>query len=105
MIFDGMTLKELSEEYYLVPKGIEYENILINTTEEMKRVLQVVDQFSDIYNEEYLKTSYIVRQHRRKKLCDEEVQKIKNAKGSVREKAKKFGLSVGTISKINNDKY
>lgn len=105
MWFDGMTLEELSKEYYLVPKGIDYENRVIDTTEEMERVLSLVDQFGDIYNKEYLKTSYIVRQKRGKKLSIEQVEEIKNAKGSMREKAKKYNISLGTVCKIMNDKY
>ncbi|MDY2584016.1 MAG: hypothetical protein SOW47_13580 [Clostridium perfringens] len=104
MWFDGMTLEELSKEYYLIPKGVKY-TINISTSDEMERVLEVIDQFSDIYDKEYLSSSYIVRQKREKKLSDEEVKMIKKDKGSVREKAKKYNISIGTVSKINNDKY
>lgn len=105
MLFDGMTLQELSEEYYLVPKGIKYENINVSTSEEFERILEDVDQFGDIYDKEYLSSSYIVRQKRGKKLNDEEVKIIKEDKGSVRVKAKKYNISIGTVSKIMNDKY
>ena len=40
-----------------------------------------------------------------KKLTKEQVEIIKNDTGSCRAKAKKYNLSVGTISKIMNDKY
>ena len=42
---------------------------------------------------------------RGKKLNNEQVEKIKNDTGSYRAKAKKYNLSIGTISKIMNDKY
>ena len=104
MWFDGMTLEELSKEYYLIPKGVKY-TINISTSDEMERVLEVIDQFGDIYDEEYLKTSYIVRQKRGKKLNAEQIEEIKNAKGSMRDKARKYNISVGTVCKIMNDKY
>ena len=44
-------------------------------------------------------------QRRGKKLTKEQVEKIKNDTGSYRAKAKKYKLSLGTISKIMNDKY
>ena len=40
-----------------------------------------------------------------KKLSAEQVKQIKNDTGSYRAKAKKYKLSLGTISKIMNDKY
>lgn len=105
MWFDGMTLKELSEEYYLIPKGINYVNINLSTSEELEEVLHEVDQFGDIYDTEYLSSSYIVRQKREKKLNLEQVEKIKNDKGSMREKAKKYNISVGTVWKIIHNEY
>lgn len=50
------------------------------------------------------KNCYIV-QRKGKKLTKEQVEIIKNDTGSCRAKAKKYNLSVGTISKIMNDKY
>ena len=105
-MFNGMSLKEISEKYYLIPKGVEYRNTEgEDITEVVKVGLEVLDMFELNYNEEDLKNSYIVKRKSEKKLNDEEVKKIKESKGSVREKAKRFNLSVGTISKINNDKY
>ena len=38
-------------------------------------------------------------------LSAEQVEQIKNDTGSYRAKARKYKLSLGTISKIMNDKY
>lgn len=105
-MFNGMSLKEISEKYYLIPKGVKYYNTEnTNVTELVEVALETLDMFELNYDEEELKNSYIVKRKSEKKLSDEEVKKIKEFKGSVREKAKRFGVSVGTISKINNDKY
>ena len=105
-MFNGMSLKEVSEKYYLIPKGVEYENTEGEDITELVKVgLETLDMFELNYDEEDLKNSYIVKRKTEKKLSDEEVKKIKESKGSVREKAKRFNLSVGTISKINNNKY
>lgn len=105
-LFNGMSLKEISEKYYLIPKGVEYENTEGEDITELVKVgLEVLDMFENIHDEEDLKNSYIVKRKSEKKLSDEEVKKIKESKGSVREKAKRFGVSIGTISKINNNKY
>lgn len=50
------------------------------------------------------KNGYIVFR-KGKKLSAEQVEQIKNDTGSYRSKAKKYNLSVSTISKIMNDKY
>lgn len=105
-LFNGMSLKEISEKYYLIPKGVEYENTEGEDITELVKVgLETLDMFELNYDEEELKNIYIVKRKTEKKLSDEEVKKIKESKGSVREKAKRFNLSVGTISKINNNKY
>ncbi len=105
-MFNGMSLKEVSEKYYLIPKGVKYYNANNeNITELVESALEMLDMFELNYDEEDLKNSYIVKRKTEKKLSDEEVKKIKESKGSVREKAKRFNLSVGTISKINNNKY
>lgn len=105
-MFNGMSLKEVSEKYYLIPKGVEYYNTEnINVTEMAEDALETLDLFANIYFKEELENSYIVKRKTGKKLNDKQVKEIKEFKGSVREKAKRFGVSVGTISKINNDKY
>lgn len=105
-MFNGISLKEVSEKYYLIPKGVKYYNANNeNITELVESALEMLDMFELNYNDEELKNSYIVKRKSEKKLSDEEVKKIKESKGSVREKAKRFNLSVGTISKINNNKY
>lgn len=104
-MFNGISLKEVAEKYYLIPKGVKYRNTNgEDTTELDKAKFEALDMF-ECYSDEELKNSYIVKRKTEKKLSDEEVKKIKESKGSVREKAERFGLSVGTISKINNDKY
>ncbi len=105
-MFNGISLKEISEKYYLIPKGVKYYNANNeNITELVESALEMLDMFELNYDEEDLKNSYIVKRKSEKKLSDEEVKKIKESKGSVREKAERFGVSIGTISKINNDKY
>lgn len=105
MCYNGMTLEELAKEFYLIPKNVKYENLRITSEEELKILLEEVDDFSNTYDKEQLKNIYIVKQKREKKLSQEEVKIIKEDKGSVREKAKKYNISIGTVSKINNDKY
>ncbi|MBI6007434.1 hypothetical protein H8J86_15985 [Clostridium perfringens] len=103
-MFNGISLKEVAEKYYLIPKGVKYSENNEDTTELAKAKFEILDMFK-CYSDEELKNIYIVKRKTEKKLSDEEVKKIKEFKGSVREKAKRFGVSVGTISKINNDKY
>lgn len=105
MCYNGMTLEELAKEYYLIPKCVKYKNLNITNEKELMELLSEVDDFSNIYDKEKLKHIYIVKQKREKKLSQEEVKIIKEDKGSVREKAKKYNISIGTVSKINNDKY
>lgn len=105
-MFNGMSLKEVSEKYYLIPKGVKYYNTeSINVTEMVEVALETLDMLENIHDEEELKNSYIVKRKTGKKLNAKQVKEIKEFKGSVREKAEKFGVSVGTISKINNNKY
>ncbi|TBX13689.1 hypothetical protein [Clostridium perfringens] len=104
-MFNGISLKEVAEKYCLIPKGVKYRNINGEDITELVKVgFENLDMF-ECYSDEELKNIYIVKRKTEKKLSDEEVKKIKESKGSVREKAKRFGVSVGTISKINNDKY
>lgn len=91
------TLKQFFERFYIVPK----DWIL---TEEQRKFL---DKNSCYISDPVMaegKDGYIVRR-RGKKLNNEQVEKIKNDTGSYRAKAKKYNLSIGTISKIMNDKY
>ena len=70
------TLKTFFERFFVIPKDLNY------TDEELKFLRSLEFELSD-----------------------EEVEIIKNDIGSYRAKAKKYNLSVGTISKIMNDKY
>ncbi|MGL5087580.1 MAG: hypothetical protein ACRC68_17985 [Clostridium sp.] len=102
---NGMTLKTLKKDYYIIRKGIKYHHPIIST-EDIEDILKAVNEFSNIYcDEEVLGEYYIVKRKTEKKFNAEEVQAIKIDTGSIREKSLKYKASIGTISKIMNDKY
>ena len=91
------TLKQFFNRFYCIPKDS-------NLTKEQKEFLERANCTpisEDVLNG---KDGYIVFR-KGKKLSDKEVEIIKNDTGSYRAKAKKYKLSLGTISKIMNDKY
>lgn len=89
----------------LVPHYWIIENCLvnINTDEELKFLQSLEFELTDPRIRAG-KDGYIV-ERKGKKLRREEVEKIKNDTGSYREKAEKYNISKGTISKIMNYKY
>lgn len=91
------TLKNFYEYNYVIPKCAELP-------EEIRTFLD--KRSFELSSEEVAngKNGYIVFR-KGKKLSDKEVEIIKNDTGSYRAKAKKYKLSLGTISKIMNDKY
>lgn len=91
------TLKTFFERFFVIPKDLNY------TDEELKFLRSLEFELSDP-RVRAGKDGYIV-ERKGKKLSDEEVEIIKNDTGSYRERAKKYKLSLGTISKIMNDKY
>ena len=91
------TIKQFVERFYIVPRDMSF-------TEEEKNFLE---KYSCYISNPIIaagKNGNIV-QRRGKKLTKEQVEIIKNDTGSYRAKAKKYNLSLGTISKIMNDKY
>ncbi|EPB8188200.1 hypothetical protein ACRTAR_003169, partial [Clostridium perfringens] len=73
-MFNGISLKEVAEKYYLIPKGVKYYNANNeNITELVESALEMLDMFELNYNDEELKNSYIVKRKSEKKLSDEEV--------------------------------
>lgn len=104
-MLNGMSLKELSKEYYLFPKNVEYyDQNEVKINEHVDPLLEILDLFENI-SDDNLKKYYIVKRKTGKKLNAKQVKEIKESKGTVREKSEKFGVSMGTISKINNNKY
>lgn len=98
LVLDGdNTLKTFFERFFVIPKDLNY------TDEELKFLQSLEFELTDPRIRAG-KDGYIV-ERKGKKLSDEEVEIIKNDTGSYRAKAKKYNLSVGTISKIMNDKY
>ena len=91
------TLKQFFNRFYCIPKDI-------NLTKEQKEFLECVNHTPVSENVLNGKDGYIVFR-KGKKLSAEQVKQIKNDTGSYRAKAKKYKLSLGTISKIMNDKY
>ena len=91
------TLKQFFNRFYCIPKDI-------NLTKEQKEFLESVHHTPVSENVLNGKDGYIVFR-KGKKLSAEQVKQIKNDTGSYRAKAKKYKLSLGTISKIMNDKY
>lgn len=98
LILDGdNTLKTFFERFYVVPKDIPL-------TDEEKKFLESRGVYLIGDNTKVGKDGYIVFR-KNKKLNQEQVQQIKNDVGSYRSLAKKYNVSVGTISKIKNGKY
>ena len=92
------TLKTFFDRFYILPKeGKEWGNSEKTFLEQNKLVLSN----EKVANGE---NGYIVFT-KEKLLTPEDVAIIKNDIGTQREKAKRYGLSVGTINKIMNDKY
>lgn len=91
------TIKQFVDRFYIVPRDR-------NFTETQRKFLERNSCHISDPDIAAGKNAYIV-QRRGKKLTKEQVEKIKNDIGSYRAKAKKYNLSLGTISKIMNDKY
>lgn len=91
------TIKQFVDRFYIVPRDSNF------TEEERKFLEKNSCHISDPIIAAG-KNGYIV-QRKGKKLTKEQVKIIKNDTGSYRAKAKKYNLSLGTISKIMNDKY
>lgn len=92
------TLKQLFDRFYLIPKDKEFS----------KEELQLLNKHSVAPTHEEVKNGkngYIVFRNTNKKLTKEQAEIIKNDTGSVRAKAEKYKISIGTVSKIMNDKY
>ncbi|MPQ45353.1 hypothetical protein [Clostridium tarantellae] len=94
-------LKEILEEYHLIPKdtlfidGVHYEQ------DEMEEFLTDLST-----NEAYIEEVFIKHDKRlNKKLTAEQVEQIKNDSRSYRVLAKEYYVATGTISKIKNNKY
>lgn len=95
---EDKTIKQFFDRFYCIPKEVK-------TTKEIKKFLEnnsLVPIDDDVRNG---KNGYIVFRKNKKKLSQEEIEKIKNDTGSYRSKADKYKISIGTISKIMNDKY
>lgn len=91
------TLKQFFDRFYCVPKDLEFTNEERAFLERVKKVPANKDVALG-------KNGYIVFR-RGKKFDDDEVKTIKNDVGTYRQKAEKYNTSIGTISKIMNDKY
>lgn len=91
------TVKQFVDRFYIIPRDMDF-------TEPQRKFLE--ENSCYISNPEIAsgRNGYIV-QRRGKMLTSEQVVIIKNDTGSYRAKAKKYNLSLGTISKIMNDKY
>lgn len=91
------TLKTFFERFYVLPnEGKDWEK-------EQRAFLEKHRLRPTNENTKNGKNGYIV--FRNIKVTKEIAEIIKNDTGSQRAKAKKYGLSVGTINKIMNDKY
>lgn len=91
------TLKQFFDRFYCIPKDIE-------CTKEERKFLERVNHNPVSENVLNGKNGHIVFR-KGKKLSAEQVEQIKNDTGSYRAKARKYKLSLGTISKIMNDQY
>lgn len=92
------TLCGFFKRFYVLPKDVDY------TPEQ----LEFIQSKCLIPADEQVakgKNGYIIFRLNQKKVSKELQEIIRNDKGSCREKAKKYGVSIGTISKIMNNKY
>lgn len=91
------TLKTFFERFYVIPReGKEWGEDERRFLEE-NRIELSGEQAREGEN------GYIV--FRKYKVNKQIAQDIKNAPGTQREKAEMYGLSIGTINRIMNDKY
>lgn len=91
------TIKQFVERFYILPRDNSF-------TEEQRKFLEENSCYISNPIIAAGKNGYIVFR-KGKKLSAEQVEQIKNDTASYRAKAKKYKLSLGTISKIMNDKY
>lgn len=91
------TIKQFVDRFYIIPRDMDF-------TEPQRKFLEENSCYISNHEIASGRNGYIV-QRRGKKLTSEQVAIIKNDTGSYRAKAKKYNLSLGTISKIMNDKY
>lgn len=108
MIKKIATLKEVHEDYWIVPKSLE--KVLIGNKEIdltlFFELCEMVDYFEvDCIDDDILKNGFVCYSSKEKKVSEEEEQKIKNDTGSIKELSDKYGYSVGTIHKIRNNNY
>ena len=97
-LFEGKnTLKNFYEYNYVIPKCVELPEEIRTFLDKNSCKLSCEEVANG-------KDGYIVFRPD-KKLTKEQVEEIKNDTGSYRARAKKYKLSLGTISKIMNDKY
>lgn len=95
---DDNTIKQFLDRFYVIPKDGNYTNEQLEFME--SKNLEPVDE-----QVKAGKNGYIIFRYNQKKVSKELQDIIRNDKGSCREKAKKYGVSIGTISKIMNNKY
>ena len=92
------TLKTFFERFYVLPKeGKDWGEAEKEFLEKNK----LIPCNKKVANGE---NGYLVFT-REKIISPEDVEIIKNDTGTQREKAQRYGVSVGTINKIMNDKY
>ena len=91
------TIKQFVERFYIIPRDLKF-------TKEERMFLEENSCYISDPDIAAGRNGYIV-QRPGKKLTKEQVEQIKNDVGSQRAKAKKYGVSVGTINKIMNNKY
>ena len=92
------TLKQFFDRFYVIPRDKQFND----------EQLQFLESNCFIPADEGVlagKNGYIIFRLNQKKVSKELQEIIRNDKGSCREKAKKYKLSIGTISKIMNNKY
>ncbi|HHS9374790.1 TPA: hypothetical protein ACTWRU_003737 [Clostridioides difficile] len=105
-VLESMSLKDISNEFYVIRKDTfkNKQKLKIKNSEQFNDLCEELNYLSDKSND-FLERGYLVFRHVGKKLNNEQIRKIKSDIGTYREKAKKYGVSPATISKVMNDKY
>lgn len=103
------TLKEVKEDYYLIPKSLKSVTIsgVKIDIKNFYEVCKTLDYFENdsFFDDNILKNGYVCYSNNDKKVPKEIEDQIKNDTGSIRKLAKKYGYGVGTIHKIKNNTY
>lgn len=89
------TIKELQDNFYIIPKDIKLSTELFIWLEENNSFI----------DKELLNSNIVKRGKMKKKLSNEQIQEIKLSNKTNAELGKIYNVSASTISAVKNNKY